>query len=132
MIYPESLEVNGAEYEINTGYEYALACFACISDPDISDTERAYGVIDLLYKIPPDDLSEALRMAVKYLQRGKEHEETTPARKPDMEFDYDMHYIRSSFRSDYSIDLSKNGLYALVGIFRAAAGADGCLRAQPG
>lgn len=103
--YPEAIEVNGVEHGINTGFTYALACFNCINDPEISDIERAYGVIGILYKEEPEDSTEALRMAVKYLQCGKDQEER-PDRKPDMEFGQDMHYIRSSFRSDYGIDLN--------------------------
>ena len=106
MSYPEVIEVNGVEHEINTGYEYALACFACINDEDITDTERAYGVIGLLYVEPPEDLEEALNLAIKYLRCGKENEEEEIYYKPDMDFDKDMHYIRSSFRSDYGIDLT--------------------------
>ena len=105
MMYPEALEVNGVEYEINTGYEYALACFECISDVDLGEAERAYGIIDLLYKERPEDENEALRMAIKYLQCGKENDPSY--KKPDMDYGHDMNYIRSSFRSDYSIDLNK-------------------------
>jgi len=108
MTYPEAIEINGVEYEINTGYEYALACFECINDTEISKVERAYGVIGLLYKQWPEDENEALHLAIKYLQCGKEKE--CSYKKADMDFDQDMNYIRSSFRSDYSIDLNKADL----------------------
>jgi len=49
--YPEVITINDIEYEINTGYEYAIACFNCINDVDLSDYERTYGVIGILYKI---------------------------------------------------------------------------------
>ncbi len=107
--YPDLITVNGVDYEINTDYRYALACFECINDIGISDYERAYGVIGLLYKEEPDDISEALRLAVKYLQCGREPKPS--AEKADMDFEYDMHYIRSSFRSDYSIDLSRTDMH---------------------
>lgn len=108
MIYPEALLVGDTEYEINTGYEYALACLACINDPELGDTERAYGVIDILYKDPqPEDLVEAVRMAVKFLQLGKDGQAPRTARAPDMDYEADMHYIRASFRSDYKLDLGR-------------------------
>jgi hypothetical protein len=108
MIYPEALEVNGVEYEINTGFEDALACLRCINDSEISSVERALGVVEILYKETPDDLQEAVRMAVKYLQLGKDPEETQAGgRKQDMDFGHDIHYIRASFRSDYGIDLAR-------------------------
>lgn len=106
MSYPEALLVGGQEYPINTGYEDALACIACINDATLGDAERAYGVLEILYKEEPEDQIEAVRMAVKYLQLGKE---SVPddAPEPDMDYAYDMHYIRSSFRSDYGIDLNQ-------------------------
>ena len=108
MTYPEALLVGDQEYEINTGYEDALACISCINDPELGDTERAYGVIEILYKDPPEDTAEALRMAVKYLRLGKDAQEPQSSRPADMDYEYDMNYIRSSFRSDYRIDLSRS------------------------
>lgn len=102
--YPDRIAVDGTDYEINTDYRYALACFECISDAELSDYERAYGVLGILYKTVPENEGAALRMAVKYLRCGKE--EDGPRGKPDMDFESDMHYIRSSFRSDYAIDLN--------------------------
>lgn len=104
MKYPELITIDGIDYEINTGYEYALACIRCINDPDITSTERALGVIGLLYKEKPVNLDEAMEMAVQYLQCGKEKEED-PDRKPDMDYQQDENYIKSSFMTDYKIDL---------------------------
>lgn len=107
MTYPEVIEVNGLEYPINTSYEYALACFACVNDPDLTDVERAYGVLGILYKEQPaaEDLQEALRLAVKYLQCGDGSR--TNHRKADMDFQADEKYIKASFLSDYRIDLDE-------------------------
>lgn len=107
MSYPEALIVGDREYEINTGYEDALACIACINDPELGEIERAYGVLEILFKEEPEDQREAVRMAIKYLQLGKEPSGQEDAPAPDMDYDYDMHYIRSSFRSDYGIDLNQ-------------------------
>ena len=109
MMYPEAITISGVEYDINTGYQYALACFKCINDPNATDVERAYGVLGLLYKIQPGDKQEATRMAIKYLQLGKDPGDTEASeRTPDMDFEQDMHFIRASFRTDYGIDLNRN------------------------
>ncbi len=109
MSYPEAIEVNGVEYDINTDYTYALACFACINDADLGDIERAYGVIGILYKEPPEDTQEALRLAIKYLQCGKEHAPSN--KKADMDYTFDENYIKSSFMSDYKIDLDDTSMH---------------------
>jgi hypothetical protein len=102
MSYPEFIEIDGEEYEINTDYRYALACFNCINDNELSDVERAYGIIGIIYKEEPANAQEAIRLAIKYLQCGKESKRQ---HKPDMDFEYDESYIKSSFMSDYKIDL---------------------------
>jgi hypothetical protein len=111
MMYPEAIEVNGQEYDINTGYEYALACFRCINDPDISDAERAYGVIGILFKNPPEesDMQEALRLALKYLRQGKEPR--VAPQQVDMDFEADETYLKASFLSDYKIDLDDTPMH---------------------
>lgn len=107
--YPELITVDNKDYEINADFRYALACFKCINDPEISDTERGYGVIGILYKEEPPNLQEALHMAVKYLQCGKEPQPED--HQPDMSFDYDENYIKSSFMSDYRIDLDDTHMH---------------------
>jgi len=102
--YPELITVDGKDYEINTDFRYGLACYQCINDKEISDTERGYGIIGILYKQEPPNLQEALRMAIKYLQCGKEPQ-PQEERQPDMNFENDENYIKSSFMSDYKIDL---------------------------
>lgn len=111
MSYPESVEIDDTEYNINTDYKYALACFACINDGDISDTERVYGILGLLYKeeIPLEHSKKALELAIKYLQCGEEQKPRTS--KADIDFEQDEHYIKSSFMSDYKIDLDSVELH---------------------
>lgn len=116
--YPTAVEVNGTVYDIDASYLTALACIACINDPELSNVERAFGVLDLMYPDPPKDPADhdaAIKQAVKFLRGGREppaltedeESEDEEADDPDMDFGQDMHYIRSSFRSDYGIDLSQ-------------------------
>ena len=37
--YPELITVDGKDYEINTDFRYGLACYQCINDKEISDTD---------------------------------------------------------------------------------------------
>jgi hypothetical protein len=106
MSYPTAIEVDGKAYAINPGYKHALACYVCINDREIDDTERTLGVLGLLYKEQPRNTKLALAQAVKYLQLGREHRPREEDAARDLDFTKDMHYIRSSFRSDYGIDLN--------------------------
>lgn len=108
MKHPTAIEIDGRRYEINTGYEYALACFSCIDDTALTGEERAFGVLGLLYRTQPRDTQRALALAIKYLQLGKERRpKHTDDEGRDLDFRKDMHYIRSSFRSDYGINLAE-------------------------
>lgn len=108
MIYPEFLEVDGIEYEIDSDYRTAIRCFEIVDDEEISDEERALAVIYLIYGfIPTKNIELFLRKAKLFLECGKDHQETNNE-EPDMDLSQDIRYIVASFKSDYGIDLSKN------------------------
>lgn len=111
MKYPKYAKVNGIKYPINTSFTVALKCFEVIEDKTISDVERSLAVIYLLFGFIPDDhLDEFLSIATKYLQCGESHDQQT-SKKKDMDFNYDMKYIISSFMSDYHIDLTETDMH---------------------
>lgn len=101
-MYPTKCEIDGKTYELNTDYKIALACFKAIDDDDITDIERAYAVVGLLFGDIDVDMEKALDIAAKFLCCGKENKTIS---KKDMDFDYDKDYITASFMSDYGIDL---------------------------
>ena len=106
MRYPEYAEVKGIKYKINTDYRVALRCFDVIEDTSISDEERAFAVVYLLFgEVPIEDMAEFLRLAGDYLRCG-EKEASQEANERDMDFNADEKYIVASFMSDYRIDLS--------------------------
>lgn len=116
MDYPEFAEIDGVQYELNTDYRVALNCFDAIEDESLNDTTRAFAVVVLLFgkenkstgeiENVPDNINEALRIADKYLKCGNE-KTSVETHKRDMDFNYDMHYIKASFLSDYDIDLDE-------------------------
>lgn len=112
MKYPKYAKVDGVRYPINTSFTVALKCFDVVNDETISDTERSLAIIYMLFGfIPPEkNIDKFLDIAVKYLQCG-ESKETQETKKKDMDFNYDMKYIVSSFMSDYHIDLTETDMH---------------------
>lgn len=110
-MYPEYIEVNSNQYKINTDYKVALSCFRAINDDEISDLERAYAVLVLLLgkNVKQEDEEEALKKCAIYLRCGKEQNDELE--EPDFDFEQDVGYITASFRSDYSIDLTKEDMH---------------------
>lgn len=111
--YPEYAEVNGTKYKINTDFRYALKCNEIATDETIDDTERALGIICVLYGEKgldnPNDYEKLLKIAQKYLLCGKEP--NNKKEKPDMDFIEDYDYIETSFMSDYGIALEKQEMH---------------------
>lgn len=112
MKYPKYAKVNGVKYPINTSFAVALKCFDVINDDLISDTERTLAIIYMLFGFIPDEdnIDSFLDLAIKYLQCGESKEEQE-TKKKDMDFNYDMKYILSSFMSDYHIDLTVTDMH---------------------
>lgn len=98
-ILPEELEVNGKDYEINTDYHIALLIFEALEDPNLTDKERAYCILDLLYcnfeEIPAEDIEEAFKQAAWYLDGGREYVKPVKKEKPVLSWTQDEDMIFS-------------------------------------
>lgn len=111
--YPKYIEIKGKRYKINTDFRVAIECNEIANDSEISDYERAIGILIKLFgteiiddgRNDFDVYSKALDLAQKYLSCGKEIK-TSDDDVPDMDYVEDMDYIEASFMSDYNIDLS--------------------------
>ena len=111
--YPEYVEVNGRKYKINTDFRIAIRCNQIATDETIGDFERALGIIVTLFGEDSinyqEDYETLLKLAKKYLSCGKELENTNE--EPDMDYIEDYSYIKTSFRSDYGINLDKESMH---------------------
>ena len=46
---PASVEIGGVSYEIRTDFRVILDIFVMLSDPDLSGTDRAEGILQMFY-----------------------------------------------------------------------------------
>lgn len=113
--YPEYVEVENKKYKINTDFRIAIKCNQVAEDETIGDYERALAIIYMLFGEEaintPDHYETLLKLAKKYLSCGEEIENMNKNEKPDMDFIEDYAYIKTSFRSDYGINLDKENLH---------------------
>ena len=110
---PEYIKVGNKKYKINTDFRTAIECNIIATDNTIGDYERALAII---YKLFGDEglndkqnYEQLLKLAQKYLSCGKDLENTNE--KPDMDYVQDYDYIKTSFRSDYGINLDKENMH---------------------
>lgn len=75
---PVSVEIGGVSYEIRTDFRVILDIFVMLSDPDLSGTDRAEGILQMFYvspeDIPPQHLQEAVDRFTWFQNGGKEQD----------------------------------------------------------
>lgn len=69
-VLPTSLYVDGKDYPINSDYRIALLIFEAYNDPELTQQEKSRVCIECLYKEIPNNLGEALKQAVWFLDGG--------------------------------------------------------------
>ncbi len=115
--YPRFAEIKGIKYEINTDFRVALKCNEIANNSEIKDEERSLAIIYLLFGEQGlndyENWNSLLRIAIKFLSCGKEIEDEydNEEKEENMDYQQDWGYIRTSFFSDYAIDLDKEKLH---------------------
>lgn len=90
-VLPESLTVNGKEYEINTDFRIALLILQAAGDKSLNDWEKATVIIYNLFcdDIPDDDIEEALKEAAWFLDGGNNYDDSPASPKPIVNWEQD-------------------------------------------
>lgn len=110
---PESVEIEGVEYEINTDFRISILFELLMQDPNISDEEKIEKALELYFiKIPPIEyISEAVDIIMDFYSCGKDklisNGITTSKGKSKQiySFEVDADYIYAAFLDQYGIDL---------------------------
>lgn len=95
---PQNLDVCGTAYEIRSDYRAALDICAAFSDIDLTDNEKAYVALAILYvdfeSMPAEHYEEALRKCLWFINAGEDEQPT--AKSPQlMDWEQDFRYIVS-------------------------------------
>lgn len=93
---PKSLEVCDVEYEIRSDFRAVLDICTALSDSDLTEQEKAYVCLDILYpsfaEMPPAHYQEALERCFWFINCGSEEQNTCKAPKL-MDWEQDFQYI---------------------------------------
>lgn len=98
---PTTLNINGTNRAIRSDFRVALLIFQAFNDPELSEQEKAWVMLDCLYEdlesIPPEDYQEAYDQAVWFLDGGIQEDETKyRASKKVLDWEQDEQMIFSS------------------------------------
>lgn len=112
---PEAIEVNGVEYAVNFDFRTGLACILDMESSELTDEEKCILLLKRMYgDVIPEDGETAIKLAVKFLDGGKEPpEEENPFadNKRLYSFEKDSALIYAAFQQTHGIDLQKVDLH---------------------
>ena len=105
---PTAVEIDGITYELDTDFRTCLTIIMAFEDLELTDYEKQMVMLDLLYKEIPEDIKEACRLAVKFLDCGEDPE--SKGLHDDgagrlYSFQQDAKYIYSAIKQSHSVDL---------------------------
>jgi hypothetical protein len=102
---PTTVEISGKLYEINSDFRNCLSIILAFEDPDLTEYEKRLIMLELLYNQMPDDIVEACRVAVKFLNCGEEIGIIHNPKARLYSFEKDAQYIYTAISQSHNIDL---------------------------
>ena len=92
---PKRLDICGTEYSIRWDWRAALDTCAALSDPELTDQEKALAALLIFYpdldQMPPEHYETAVRRAFWFLNGGEEERTAKPRRRlMDWEQDFPL------------------------------------------
>lgn len=106
---PTSMEIGGTEYEIRTDYRAVIDIMAALSDPDLTDQERAQAVLSIFYfspdwtQIPPEYMREAIEKILWFINCGEQ--KSGKKKPPLMSWEQDFPYIAAPVNKIIGTDI---------------------------
>lgn len=109
---PETVEIEGTEYAIETNFRTFILFEMMMQDPELSDAEKARQGLELVYPEIPENLDAAVDGLLWFYAGGKRWREKragavegTTGVQRIYSFEHDDDYIYSAFLTQYHIDL---------------------------
>ncbi|HBF2883460.1 protein gp15 [Clostridioides difficile] len=112
-ILPESVEIDGKEYKINTDFRISILFEMLIQDNSISDEKKGENALLLYYPVIPANTTMAIDKIIWFYSCGKKENNVDDgyqggagsSKSQIYSYDYDDEYIYSAFLGQYGIDL---------------------------
>lgn len=109
-ILPETVEIDGIEYEINSNFRNSILFECMINDNSLSEEEKVRATLDLYYPIIPKNINEAVNKAIWFYSCDKKPRQGKgkgkSKKKQIYSFEQDADFIYSAFMHDYKINLN--------------------------
>ncbi|MCI6781460.1 MAG: bacteriophage Gp15 family protein [Dialister sp.] len=96
---PETLRINGRDVEINTDFRRVLIVLVAFNDPELTDKEKAYIMLDCLIgvgKLSREDIPDAVKQCNWFIDGGHDYSEDPPKHRKLMDWEQDEQMIFSA------------------------------------
>ena len=84
---PTAVEIDGCSYKIRTDYRDVLTIFTAFSDEELTDQEKWEVGLTIFYEEIPQNIEEAIKQLVSFLNRGEEEKQGAGKKLYDWEQD---------------------------------------------
>lgn len=115
---PETVDIGGAEYRINTDFRASILFELLMQDDDVNEYEKIIQSLQLYFEEYPEgeDIVDVFKAIVWFYRCGRNDKERKRESSGDEDggskpkraysFDYDDEYIYAAFRQQYGINLA--------------------------
>lgn len=106
--FPTKIKVNNKILNINSDFRNCIKIIEAFEDDELFDEEKYLILIKRLYidEVENEDLEEAIRKGIKFLDLGEENESSEENVKRLYSFSKDDSYIYTGIRQSHNIDLN--------------------------
>lgn len=116
---PEAVEIDGKEYAINYDFKSCIKAIMAFEDKELTDNEKYQVLLQVIYPVVPENIEQALLIAIKFLDGGKseqrqEEGQETQERRLSLRlysFSKDASFIYSAIQQTHGIDITKENLH---------------------
>lgn len=104
---PKKIRINNNIYDINYDYKTAIRIITAFEDPELTYNEQIYIMMKNLYKeeVREEDYSIAVEKAIKFIDLGKERDESKKKEHRIYSFNKDANYIYTGINMTHHIDV---------------------------
>lgn len=106
---PTKTIIDGKEYNLKTDFRNCLKVIMAFEDEELTGSEKAVIMLQLLYEEIPENLDEAVKKAILFLDCGEQEEDKKVGSQKSSNrlysFSKDAKYIYSAIKQTHGIDL---------------------------
>lgn len=104
--FPTALEVAGKEYGIDADFRTCLRIILAFEDAELTDMEKQFVMLKLLFQETPHDLEAAAAAAVRFINCGEDTGKGSGSDEARLySFEHDAKYIFAAVKQSHGIDL---------------------------